>query len=154
MIEAVLIFNKFGIIRFIKLYNENERSVDKNDLVKRVLKSIYESKETNIIFDIDLKNQKQKLVFRRFGAVYLAMILDELENELAILDFINLFMQILDEIFKGVSELHMIMNPEKIYLIIDEMISGGMVIETNKAEILSNYEDKMKDDANYNFFAK
>ena len=54
-------------------------------------------------------------------------------------------MSILDEVFKGISELHLIMNPEKLYLIIDEMISGGIVIETSKTEIISNYMEKMKD---------
>ena len=66
------------------------------------------------------------------------------ENELAILDFINVIMKIFDEVFKNVCELHLIMNPDKLYLIIDEMISGGIVIETNKDEIISNYLSKCK----------
>ena len=67
-----------------------------------------------------------------------------IENELAILDFINVIMKIFDEVFKNVCELHLIMNPDKLYLIIDEMISGGIVIETNKDEIISNYLSKCK----------
>ena len=80
------------------------------------------------------------------------MILDDLENELAILDYLNVVMQVLDEIFKGVSELHLIVNPEKIYLLVDEMISAGTIIETNKLEIISNYNDKLRDDENYKYF--
>ena len=53
-------------------------------------------------------------------------------------------MKIFDEVFKNVCELHLIMNPDKLYLIIDEMISGGIVIETNKDEIISNYLSKCK----------
>ncbi len=58
------------------------------------------------------------------------MILDDLENKMAMLDFINAMMQMFDDVFKVVCELHLIMNPEKVYLVIDEMISAGSVIET------------------------
>jgi hypothetical protein len=41
------------------------------------------------------------------------------------------------------------LNPEKIYLLIDEAICGGMVIETNKNEIIKNYNSKFKEDEGY-----
>ncbi len=80
------------------------------------------------------------------------MIVDDLENELAILDYINVVMMVLDDVFKGVCEFHLILNPDKLYLLFDEMISNGVVIETNKVEILSNYTDKLRDD-DHKFFA-
>ncbi len=154
MIEAFLILNKLGLLRFLKIYTESEENLDKEDLVKRVGQLILSSKETHIIFDFDYCGTKRKLVFRLFGSIYLVMIIDELENELAMLDFINVVMGVLDDVFKGVCELHLIMNPEKVYFLVDEMISGGYVIETSRAEITANYLDKMKDDDNYKFFAK
>ncbi len=153
MIEALLILNKTGILRFIKIFSDNESNINKDELAKRVYENMNNSRDTSIIFDFIYNGEKRKIVYRLFGTIYIAMILDELENELAMLDFINVFMQVLDDIFKGVCELHLIMNPEKLYLIVDEMISGGCVIETSKLEICSNYNDKMKDDDNYKFFA-
>jgi AP-3 complex subunit sigma len=152
MIEAIFILNKLGLLRFIKIYSENENQVEQEELIKKVFNSMNQSKDTNIIYDFEYLGEKRKLVFRLFGTIYIAMILDDLENELAILDFLNVMMQVLDEIFKGVSELHLIINPEKIYLLVDEMISAGTVIETNKLEIISNYNDKLRDDENYKFF--
>jgi hypothetical protein len=154
MIEALLILNKLGLVRFIKFYSEDISSTDKEELAKKVYESIISAKDTNIIYDFDYYGKRRKLVYRSYGSIYIATILDDLENELAILDFINVIMGVFDDIFKGVCELHLIMNPEKLYLIVDEMISAGIVIETSKSEIVSNYNDKMKDDDNYKFFAK
>lgn len=154
MIEAMFILNKLGLLRFLKIYSDDESKLDKEELVKRVYQHLQESKETSIIFDFEYLGGKRKLVYRLFCSIYIIMIVDDLENELAVLDFINVVMQVLDDIFKGVCEIHLIMNPEKIYLIVDEMISSGSVIETSRVEITSNYFDKMKDDENYKFFAK
>jgi hypothetical protein len=153
MIEALFIMNKAGLLRFIKIYSDDEFKIDKGDLVKRVYQGLQSSKDTSIIFDFEYMGMNRKIVYRLFGSIYIVMILDDLENELAMLDFINVVMQVLDDIFKGVCELHLIMNPEKIYLIVDEMISAGSVIETSRVEITSNYTDKMKDDDNFKFFA-
>ena len=145
MIEAILLVNKNGLLRFLKLYTEDESKLDINDIARRAFELISKSKETSIIFDFEYNNTKRKLLFRLYGSIYIIFISDESENELGILDFINLMMKIFDEIFKGVTEKDIIMNPDKLYLILDEMISGGMVIETDKNEIMNNYNDKIKD---------
>jgi hypothetical protein len=153
MIETLLILNKLGLLRFIKVYSEEEHKLDKEALVITVFSHLQNSRDTSIIFDFNYMGQKRKLIYRLFGSIYIVMILDDLENELAMLDFINVMMQVFDDVFKGVCELHLIMNPEKVYLVVDEMISGGSVIETSRLEISSNYMDKMRDEENYKFFA-
>lgn len=153
MIESLLIINKLGLLRFIKVYSNDEHKLDKEELVKSIFIHLQNSKDTSIVYDFTYMGQKRKLIYRLFGSIFIAMILDDLENELAMLDFINVMMQVFDDIFKGVCELHLIMNPEKVYLAIDEMICGGSVIETSRVEIFSNYTDKMRDEDNYKFFA-
>lgn len=153
MIESLLIINKLGLLRFIKVYSNDEHKLDKEELVKSIFVHLQNSKDTSIVYDFTYMGQKRKLIYRLFGSIFIAMILDDLENELAMLDFINVMMQVFDDIFKGVCELHLIMNPEKVYLAIDEMICGGSVIETSRVEIFSNYADKMRDEDNYKFFA-
>jgi AP-3 complex subunit sigma len=153
MIEALLIINKLGLLRFIKIYSDDEHKLDKEELVKTIFSHLQNSKDTSIVYDFNYMGQKRKLIYRLFGSIYIAMILDDLENELAMLDFINVMMQVFDDIFKGVCELHLIMNPEKVYLALDEMISGGSVIETSRIEIFSNYMDKMRDEDNHKFFS-
>jgi AP-3 complex subunit sigma len=145
MIETILIINKQGVLRLIKVFTEDESKLDIEDLTKRVYESINTSKDTSIVYDFDYLESKRRLLFRAYGSIYIAYITDELENELGILDFINLMMKVLDDIFKGVTEKDIITNPEKIYLLLDEMVSGGIVIETDKTEILVNFNDKFKD---------
>ena len=157
MIECLLILSKIGVLRIIKIYTEEnqDKQINKQQLIKNVLSAIYNSKGTQIIYDFDYyENMKRKIAFRTFQGIIIAMIADEAENELAILDYINVMMKVFDEAFNGITEAFIINNPEKIYLIIDEMISGGFVIETNKEEIINNYMDKIKDDENYKYFSK
>jgi len=145
MIEGVFIINSTGNLRFIKIYTEEEKPNERENLIKRIFQSMTNSKEISVILDFEYMSNQRKLVYKAFGSIYIALLLDDSENELAILDFISVMMQCFDEIFKGVCELHFIMNPEKIYYIVDEMISGGIVIETSKSEIISNYNEKLKD---------
>jgi hypothetical protein len=146
MIETVLIFSKQGTNRFIKIFSDDESQLDKDILIKNIYNEIMLAKDSSIIFDFEYINKlKRKLVYRLYGSIFIVLIIDDAENELAMLDFISVMMGILDEVFKGISELHLIMNPEKLYLLIDEMISGGIVIETSKTEIINNYLEKMKD---------
>ena len=58
----------------------------------------------------------------------------------------------MNEVFTGVCEMHVIMNPEKVYLLFDEAISAGMVIETDVSTIVKNYKDKLIEDDNYKYF--
>ena len=149
MIECLMIISKTGILRFIKIFSENELSLNKEALLESTINYIRSSNDTQIIYDFPYNNSNKKLVYRIFGGIYIVMIVDDLENELAILDFINVIMKALDEVFGGICELHIILNPEKIYLLIDEAICGGMVIETNKNEIIKNYNSKFKEDEGY-----
>ncbi len=140
-----MIFTKQGTNRFIKIYSEDESQIDRETLIKQLYNEIINTKDSSIIFDFNYMGKKRKLVYRLYGSIFIVLVIDEAENELAMLDLISVMMGILDEVFKGISELHLIMNPEKLYLLVDEMISGGIVIETSKGEIISNYNDKMKD---------
>lgn len=145
MIEGIFLLNRFGNVRFIKIYSEEENNIDREALIKRIHNIMIDTRDINIILDFEYLGKPRKLVFKTFGSIFIAMILDESENELAIMDFINVIMNCFDEVFKGVCELHFIMNPEKIYFIMDEMVSGGIVIETNQEEIIKNFNEKMKD---------
>ena len=149
MIECLMIISKTGILRFIKIFSENESSLNKETLLESTINYIRSSNDTQIIYDFPYNNSNKTLVYRIFGGIYIVMIVDDLENELAIIDFINVIMKALDEVFGGICELHIILNPEKIYLLIDEAICGGMVIETNKNEIIKNYNSKFKEDEGY-----
>lgn len=59
-----------------------------------------------------------------------------------------MFVEVLDKCFENVCELDLIFNPEKAYNLLDEIVLGGMVAETNINEIwtaintVNQYEKK------------
>ncbi|CCJ30837.1 unnamed protein product, partial [Pneumocystis jirovecii] len=92
-----------------------------------------------IIDDKDLK-----IVYRSYATLYFVFIIDQAENELMILDLIQIFVEVLDRCYENVCELDLIFNFENIHAILSEIVSGGMVLETNVQNILSsiNHFDK------------
>ena len=53
------------------------------------------------------------------------------------MEFIHNLVETLDKYFENVCELDIMFYIEKAHLIIDEMIMGGFITETNKANILN-----------------
>jgi len=77
-----------------------------------------------------------KIVYRRFKALFIAICIDVNDSELAYLEFIQLFVEVLDHYFGEVKELDLIFNFNMVYAILDEMIIGGEIMETSKQKIL------------------
>lgn len=63
------------------------------------------------------------------------------DSELAYLEFIQLFVEVLDHYFGEVKELDLIFNFNMVYAILDEMIVGGEIMETSKQKILGRIAD-------------
>ena len=58
------------------------------------------------------------------------------DNELGVLEFIHALVETLDKYFENVCELDIMFNLEKAQFILDEMVTNGAIVETNKANIL------------------
>lgn len=71
-------------------------------------------------------------------------IVDESESELGILDIMQTFVETLDAYFKNVCELDIIFNMDKVHHVLDEIIQGGMVLETKKEDIFSSVNEMRK----------
>ncbi len=142
MIELILIYNSLGKCILNKPYGEFIDSNKLNMLIGKAFKLISESKELSIIYNF---YENKRIYFRQYNGVYVVFICDELENELATLDFINVFVDICTEVLKGFTEQFIVLNIEKILILIDEMIIGGIIVEINRSEVLNNYKEIMKD---------
>ena len=77
-----------------------------------------------------------KLIYRHNATLYLVFGVDGSESELAILDLIQVFVEVLDKCFENVCELDIIFNFHKAYYILDELFIGGELQETNKREVM------------------
>lgn len=149
MIETILILSKIGSLIFYKNYSDKDHSSILT-ISSRVFNIISNTKDSSIIYDFkyneNSKNEEDlRIYFRFYGSLYAVLITNELENELATLDFINVMMSIFNEVFEGLSEQIFSLNCEKVHLVLDEMITGGIVIETNKTEIIKNYNEIMNE---------
>nr|KAJ3422065.1 AP-4 complex subunit sigma-1 [Polyrhizophydium stewartii] len=77
-----------------------------------------------------------KVAFKRFAALSFMAVIDQSESTYAALSFIQTFVETLSRYFPSFSEYHLIFNLEKVHLVLDEMVTNGYIVETNKDVIL------------------
>lgn len=64
--------------------------------------------------------------------LFFCICVDREDNELAYLEAVHLFVEILDEYFGNVCELDLVFNFYKVYSILDEVFLAGELMETSK----------------------
>lgn len=87
-------------------------------------------------FDEDIQ-----IIYKNYATLYFTFIVDDQESELAILDLIQTFVEALDRCFSEVNELDLIFNWQTLQSVLEEIIQGGMVIETNVSKIVSSVDE-------------
>eukprot|EP00795_Rhopilema_esculentum_P009556 gene9556-17304_t len=85
-----------------------------------------------------------RLIYRHYATLYFVFCVDSSESELGILDLIQVFVETLDKCFENVCELDLIFHVDKVHHILNEIVLGGMVLETNMSEILTHIEAQNK----------
>jgi len=90
-----------------------------------------EQKFTNFV-----EYRTQKIVYKRYAGLFFCLGCDADDNELAMLEAIHLFVEVLDVFFGNVCELDLVFKFEKVYMILDEMFLAGEIMETSKPAIL------------------
>jgi len=77
-----------------------------------------------------------KIIYRRYAGLYFSYCVDMNDNELAYLESIHLFVELLDKFFSSVCELDLVYNFHQLYTILDEVYLAGEIQETSKRVIL------------------
>ncbi len=88
-----------------------------------------------------LEYRNYKIVYRRYAGLYFTFCVDVNDNELSILEFIHLFVEVLDGYFGNVCELDLVFHFDRVYSILDEMVLSGEVSETSAIAVI----DKLKE---------
>ena len=88
--------------------------------------------------------RRYKIIYRRYAGLYFSYCVDVNDNELAYLESIHLFVELLDKFFASVCELDLVFNFHKIYTILDEVYLGGEIQETSKRVILERLQEIQK----------
>eukprot|EP00850_Spirogloea_muscicola_P009591 SM000054S18077 [mRNA] locus=s54:231987:233524:- [translate_table: standard] len=163
MILAVLIFNGAGKPRLTKFYAAQARAPfegrlpascspplakpEKQQEMLRKLCAILSKREDtwcNFVVDEATFGEGTKVVNRKFATLYFACIVDSAESELGILDLIQVIVETLDLCFSNDCELDIAYNFTKVHQILDEIIVGGQVFETNPAEIVKAVDEMQR----------
>lgn len=138
MIKAVIVLNNHGQPRLTKVYDylpedrQQQLVRDVFSVVSRRSSGLCNFVQGGTIFGPDVS-----VIYRHYATLFFVFCVDESESELGILDLIQVFVETLDRCFENVCELDLIFHMDKINFVLDELVVGGLVLETNMADILT-----------------
>ena len=85
---------------------------------------------------VEFRNMS-KIIYRRYAGLFFCACVDTNDNELAYLEAIHFFVEVLDAFFGNVCELDLVFNFYKVYAILDEVFLAGEIEETSKQVVLT-----------------
>eukprot|EP00831_Metopus_contortus_P005490 TRINITY_DN12081_c0_g1_i1.p1 TRINITY_DN12081_c0_g1~~TRINITY_DN12081_c0_g1_i1.p1 ORF type:complete len:210 (-),score=48.70 TRINITY_DN12081_c0_g1_i1:43-672(-) len=149
MIKAMIIMNSSGKLRLLRMYDDFIEEKDEEALIAELYSKAVMRKpnSSNFIVEKVVLKDAYTVVCRQYATLIFMLICDENENELALLDFIHIFVEVLDKLFADVCELDILYNPEKINFILDELIVDGNVVQTSLKEAVENLNLMAKSEA-------
>jgi AP-3 complex subunit sigma len=100
--------------------------------------------ETFLFYFSLIGGSDYKLIYRHYATLYFVFCVDSSESELGILDLIQVFVETLDKCFENVCELDLIFHADEVHHILSELVMGGMVLQTNMADILARIDEQSK----------
>ncbi|XP_029366266.1 AP-3 complex subunit sigma-1 isoform X5 [Dunckerocampus dactyliophorus] len=122
MIKAILIFNNHGKPRLSKFYEHY--SEDTEQQIIRETFHLVSKRDENVCNFLEggmlIGGSDYKLIYRHYATLYFVFCVDSSESELGILDLIQ------------------------VHNILAEMVMGGMVLETNMNEIITQVDAQNK----------
>uniref|UniRef100_A0A8C2X8J4 Adaptor related protein complex 3 subunit sigma 1 n=1 Tax=Cyclopterus lumpus TaxID=8103 RepID=A0A8C2X8J4_CYCLU len=122
MIKAILIFNNHGKPRLSKFYEHY--SEDTEQQIIRETFHLVSKRDENVCNFLEggmlIGGSDYRLIYRHYATLYFVFCVDSSESELGILDLIQ------------------------VHNILAEMVMGGMVLETNMNEIITQVDSQNK----------
>lgn len=146
MIKAILVFNNHGKPRLCKFYHHYIEDVQQQ--IIRETFQLVSRRDDDVCNFLEggtlIGGEDYKIIYRHYATLYFVFCVDSSESELGILDLIQVFVETLDKSFENVCELDLIFNVDKVHHILNELVMGGMVLETNMNDILCHVDEQQK----------
>ncbi|AAZ10433.1 clathrin coat assembly protein ap19, putative [Trypanosoma equiperdum] len=136
MIRYLLLISRQGKVRLAKWYV----SIPNKEKTRIVRELCQTALGRSARFSNVLELRGSKYVCQRYASLYFIACIDKQDNELAILEMIHHFVELLDRYFGNVCELDLIFNFHRAYFVLDEVILGGELEDTSKKSILRQIE--------------
>ncbi|KAM0755933.1 Adaptor protein complex sigma subunit [Meredithblackwellia eburnea MCA 4105] len=172
MIHGVLIFNSNGKARLSKFYSPSSPQA-RADILQRIFNLVSQRGDTLCNFvelpqgfgfpsaSNDLQDaaaatqapthapagdeyEDLRVIYRHYATLYFAFIVDQSESELGILDLIQVFVESLDRCFENVCELDLIFHFDEVHVLLNCLITGGLVLDTSIDSIQQSFLAQMK----------
>eukprot|EP00937_MAST-01D_sp_MAST-1D-sp2_P006319 g6319.t1 len=146
MIKTILIVNNHGKPRIAKFYTQMSEE-EQQKLVQEIYTHVSKRADTVCNFlegSVSAYDDNIKLIYRHYATLYFVFAVDTQESDLGILDLIQVFVETLDKCFENVCELDLIFHSDKVHFVIDEIVQGGLVLETNIHQILTAIQEMSK----------
>eukprot|EP01113_Clastostelium_recurvatum_P036607 TRINITY_DN524_c0_g1_i1.p1 TRINITY_DN524_c0_g1~~TRINITY_DN524_c0_g1_i1.p1 ORF type:complete len:167 (+),score=40.83 TRINITY_DN524_c0_g1_i1:41-541(+) len=145
MIKGILIINNHGkprIAKFFEYFTEDKQQ----QIIREVFQLISRrsDRSCNFLEGGSLWGKETKLIYRHYATLFFVFCVDSSESELGILDLIQVFVETLDKCFENVCELDLIFHLDKVHYILDEIVMGGMVLETSLPAIVTAVDAQNK----------
>ena len=134
MIKGIIIVNNHGKPRLVKFYQSVESEALQQTVIRRVFTQVAQRPDSfcNYLEGIVPEwGEHIKLIYRHYATLYFVFAVDAQESDLGILDLIQVFVEALDKCFENVCELDLIFHSDRVHYVLDEIVMGGMVLETN-----------------------
>lgn len=147
MIKGIIIVNNHGKPRLVKFYQSVESESVQQSVIRRVFQQVAARPDSFCNYlegTIPEWGEHIKLIYRHYATLYFVFAVDQQESDLGILDLIQVFVESLDKCFESVCELDLIFHSDRVHYVLDEIVMGGMVLETNINAILQSVKDQGK----------
>ncbi|CAN9466881.1 unnamed protein product [Alternaria alternata] len=135
VLSFILIQNRQGKTRLAKWYApySDEEKIKLKGEVHRLIAPRDQKHQSNFV---EFRNMS-KIIYRRYAGLFFCACVDTNDNELAYLEAIHFFVEVLDAFFGNVCELDLVFNFYKVYAILDEVFLAGEIEETSKQVVLT-----------------
>jgi AP-1 complex subunit sigma 1/2 len=136
MIDFLLLISRQGKVRLSKWYAPFTTK-EKARIVRECgqLAVSRPTKASNVV-ETESAAGKLKLVCKKYASLFFVVAISSDENELLVLEKIHHFVEVLDKYFRNVCELDLIYNFHRAYMLLDEVILAGELLESSKKAAL------------------
>ena len=138
MIKFLLVVNRQGKVRLHKWYTTH--SLKERERIIREVSNIVLKRPTTVSNFIEWRDST--IVYRRYANLYFMTCIDKGDNELLALETIHRYVVILDKYFGSVSEIDIIFDFARAYVVLDEVINAGEIIEAGPQIVLNEIEQQ------------